>query len=136
MTYGRAYHTASILSDGKVLVVDGDNSKTLNSSELYDPSTGNWTRISDLKILRADFAATSLLNGKVLATGGMGDDEGGITNTAELYDPSTNNWTHVPHFKRVRMGHTATLLRDGRVLIIGGEGDACEKTTEIYDPSK
>lgn len=37
----RHTHTASLLPNGKVLVVGGLYSNFLNSAELYDPSTGN-----------------------------------------------------------------------------------------------
>ena len=41
----REFSTASVLSNGKVLVTGGDNgSVAMNSAALYDPSTGNWTR--------------------------------------------------------------------------------------------
>lgn len=33
-----------------------------------------------------------LVNGKVLAAGGAGSDEQGLT-SAEIYDPATNKWT-------------------------------------------
>src|SRR5689334_1794516 len=41
----RAYHTATLLPNGKVLVAGGiDSSFTvLRSAELYDPATGIWT---------------------------------------------------------------------------------------------
>ncbi|CAF4840976.1 unnamed protein product, partial [Rotaria magnacalcarata] len=45
MTFQRFYHTASVLSNGKVLVAGGYvYSGYSNTAELYDPSTGVWTR--------------------------------------------------------------------------------------------
>jgi N-acetylneuraminic acid mutarotase len=135
----RFLHAASVLPNGKVLAFAGVNDDefmdALDSAELYDPSTGNWTRTSHLKCPRFSFAATPLLNGKVLATGGMVDDDGGVTYSAELYDPSTGNWTFTGDLKLPRNEHTASLLKDGRVLVTGGFSEYCEKTTELYDPS-
>ena len=53
MNYGRAEHTASVLTNGKVLVAGGDNgSGYLNSAELYDPSTGTWTTTGSMNNAR------------------------------------------------------------------------------------
>jgi hypothetical protein len=46
MNYTRESHTASILTDGKMLVTGGRNTNgdtPLNNAELYDPSIGTWT---------------------------------------------------------------------------------------------
>src|SRR6266513_4945075 len=68
----RYEHTATLLSNGMVLVAGGfDNSNNLlPSAELYDPTTGNWTATGNLNIARADHTATLLPNGLVLVTGG------------------------------------------------------------------
>ncbi len=40
----RAYHTTTLLPNGKVLAADGDNSIAFMeaSAELYDPASGTW----------------------------------------------------------------------------------------------
>ena len=49
MTNARYSHTASVLSNGKVLVSGGyDGFIYLNSAEVYDPSTGIWTTTSNM----------------------------------------------------------------------------------------
>jgi hypothetical protein len=75
------------------------------------------------------------MNGKVLATGGMVDDEGGILNNAELYDPSTGSWTLTDDLNNPRELHTASLLKDGKVLVTGGFSGYCQNTAELYYPS-
>ncbi|CAF4343968.1 unnamed protein product, partial [Adineta steineri] len=83
MTNARYWHTASVLSNGKVLVTGGDNGNSLNSVELYDPSTGTWTTTGSMTNARAIHTASVLSNEKVLVTGGF---SGTITlNSAELY---------------------------------------------------
>src|SRR5438552_17413809 len=74
-------HTATLLSNGKVLVAGG-NGGGGNVAELYDPATGLWTLTGALSISHLDHTATLLPNGKVLVAGGYGGSV--ITNRAEL----------------------------------------------------
>src|SRR5206468_3234457 len=68
----RAYHTATLLQNGKVLIVGGSNwpDGPLASAELYDPVSGTWSLTGSLATARQDHAATLLPNGKVLVAGG------------------------------------------------------------------
>ena len=88
---GRALHTATLLTTGKVLVaggffVDGLPNIT-DRSELYDPATGTWSNTGNLNSGRRFHTATLLLNGKVLAAGGNGFN---APNSAELYNSGSN----------------------------------------------
>ena len=69
----RSSHTATLLADGRVLVVGGwdENSNALNTTELYDPATGQWSASGSMNYPRAEHRSTRLQNGKVLVTGGM-----------------------------------------------------------------
>ena len=44
----RAYHTATLLPNGKVLVAAETMAPLLSSTELYDPATGMWTATGSL----------------------------------------------------------------------------------------
>ncbi len=85
----RSYHSATLLSDGRVLVAGGVNdSKNLGviaTTEIYDPSTGLWTATGSMTMPRYSHTATLLNNGKVLVAGGF---NGLVLNTAEIYDPA------------------------------------------------
>lgn len=130
MTMHRTYHTATLLPNGKVLIVGGALLTTgyqPPSAELYDPSTGTFTPTGDTTIARLGGHSATLLNdGTVLIAGGFQDP-----GTAEIYDPSTGTFhaianTIVHHERAI-----ATLLSDGRVLLDGGLPYA---GAEIYDP--
>ncbi|CAF3744959.1 unnamed protein product [Rotaria sp. Silwood1] len=83
MNSARYDHTASVLTNGKVLVTGGQNGiSSLNSAKLYDPSTGTWTMTGSMNYARYLHAASVLTNGKVLVTGGLMNT---ALNNSELY---------------------------------------------------
>src|SRR5215216_5722485 len=134
----RFYHTATLLSDGKVLVASGGGQQSfpypeLLSAELYDPATENWTFTGSLNNARVLHTATLLLNGNVLVAGGYPNHDHSGKGRAELYDPATGNWTVTGSMNFGRTQHTATLLFDGRVLVVGS-GESPD-TAELYDPA-
>src|SRR5689334_8119856 len=76
----RYWHTATLLPNGKVLVVGGCNDvfceHALASAELYDPATGTWSATGNLHTARQRHTATLLPNGLVLVAGGGTCDRG------------------------------------------------------------
>ena len=112
MSVARGTLTATLLGNGRVLVVGGAQEFT---TELYDPPTGTWIPGGTLNVPRWLHAAVRLGDGRLLVAGG-----GAYTPTAELYDPATNRWTPTGSMSVDRYDFTATLLRDGRVLVVGG----------------
>ena len=134
----RFLHTATLLSNGKVLVAGGFTStgNVQSSAELYDPITGKWSATSDMTTARYQHTATMLPNGKVLVAGG--EDSGlNAVASAELYDPATGTWTATGSMATNHFGHTATLLANGTVLVTGGAGTAGTSipNSEIYNPA-
>jgi hypothetical protein len=126
MTRERAYHTATLLPDGKVLIVGAWPAHS--SAELYDPATGTFTATGTNQAFFFATAAVLLPNGKVLIAGYPGLVNG--LASAELYDPSTNAFTATGEMT-ARGGVTACLLSNGKVLI---SGDRWSSGDEIYDP--
>ena len=102
----RYEHTATLLSNGKVLVAGGVAYGVLSSAELYDPVSGAWSLPGNLNAPRYRHTATLLPNGKVLVTGGFNDGFQGPVgsprvaplNSAELYDPATGTWSLINQF--------------------------------------
>ncbi|MET0502941.1 MAG: kelch repeat-containing protein [Candidatus Binatia bacterium] len=133
-------HTATLLPNGKVLVVGGASEKFgfHDTAELYDPATGTWNLTGSLSEFRAEHTATLLPDGKVLVAGGAGYDL--PIESAELYDSNTGTWSSTNNLIAARYGHTATLLLNGNVLIAGGainndDPPSALVDTELYDPA-
>jgi hypothetical protein len=128
-------HTATLLPNGKVLVVGGNSGFIFSSAsaELYDPATGMWTTTGSLATARDGHTATLLPNGKVLVTGGQSRPLGGNLASTELYDPASGSWTATGSLGAARASHTATSLPNGKVLIAGGSGTS-SANAELYDP--
>ena len=86
MAAARAGHSATLLPNGKVLVVGGTatGGAYLTSAELYDPASGTWTLTGTLNVSRYSSGMTFLTSGKVLIAGGY---NGTYLSSSELYDP-------------------------------------------------
>ena len=136
LTTGRAYHTATLLPNGKVLAAGGASPAYLNSAELYNPATGTWTPTGALNTSRDVHTATLLPNGRVLVAGGANGS--GYQTSAELYNPATGTWRTTGSLTTARGYHTATLLPSGKVLVAGGYGNGASEplgSAELYDPA-
>ena len=142
LNIARRDHTATLLPNGKVLVVGGIGATgqgILSSAELFDPATGQWSATSNLATARTQHTATLLPNGKVLIAAGSGGTNSYLAGT-ELYDPGTNTWSGSGSLTTARGTFTATLLPSGKVLAVGGYGVSGTgvgsiASTELYDPA-
>ena len=137
MTTPRIFHSATLLSDGRVLIAGGEKIAppvvftTLSNAEIYDPRTGIFTATGSMAAARLGHTATLLANGKVLIAGGAGA-------SAELYNPATGAFSPTGSMTTPRKFPTAALLANGKVLIAGGgptAGAAPNRSAELYDPS-
>jgi Kelch motif. len=136
MTIGRAWHTATLLLDGRVLLTGGTTSSNQNAAELYDPKTGTFAATGSMTIGRLYHTAMLLQDGRVLVVGGGGDyANANFLASAEIWDPKTRTFTATGSLGATRTYHTATRLTDGRVLVTGGySATGPLPTGEIFDP--
>lgn len=150
MSTTRVGHTATRLPDGRVLVVGGltcckvtadtVSAFGLDTAEIYDPDTDQFTLTGSLAAARGFHTATLLSDGRVLIAGGQfGTDTNPSPTSAEIYDPATGEFTPAGSLQVARGFHTAVQLTDGRVLVVGGTAAALPfvgiQSTEIYDPA-
>ncbi len=108
----RVWHTASVLTHGKVLVTGGFRGSLdikLNSSELYDPLTEKWTTTNSMKNPRAAHTESVLRNGHLSVTGGYGENQPYL-DSAEVYVRSKETFTMIDQMVNVRK---ESVLPDG-----------------------
>lgn len=137
MASPREFHTATLLTNGQVLVTGGLNSSgfygsILASAELYDPNFGTWTNVTPMNLAREWHTATLLPNGQVLAAGGSSSQ----ALEAELFDLNSKAWSNAGTMNVWRDAATANLLTNGMVLFAGGNSllDFNGMTnSELYD---
>jgi hypothetical protein len=144
MGAARYAHTATLLNNGKVLVVGGfvvNKTDATASAELYDPAAGTFAPTANtLHYPRGGHTATLLPNGEVLIVGGYSGKTNVLANypsTCEIYNPVSNLFRDSGSLNAVRGAHRATPIYglilpvvaqslehadivDNRVLISGG----------------
>ncbi|WP_437609462.1 kelch repeat-containing protein [Sorangium sp. So ce834] len=128
MNSARVAHTATLLSDGKVLVAGGLGADAGEDAEVYDPVTDTWTFTGPMSIPRVLHSATLLPSGKVLIAGGIDGSSGKST---DVYDPATNLWSPGPPMTEGHQAHTGASLPNGQVLIAGGSSEYSERYTSV-----
>lgn len=120
----RTGHQAHLLPSGKVLVVSGGwrrlegsfDLEAITTLELYEPSTGTWTAVSEWAgDIRSVKSSVLLASGKVLV---LGRDETGYLRSA-LYDPEANTWRPATSPSGDFSMEDVIRLRSGRVLAVG-----------------
>src|SRR6185503_17288602 len=93
--YGTSPVTASLLTNGRVLVTLGYCCDDSNIAEVYDASKGTFTATGTMTGWRLSHTATLLPDGKVLIAG-RDDSLYPIPGSADLYDPVTGAFSTTP----------------------------------------
>lgn len=141
MQVGRAVHTATLLPDGRVLIVGGtDGVENHTTMSLFDPATLEFTLL-DSELLRPRSAHRAVLSGdELLIIGGFDGFEAlRYAAMVRLDDFQVTDLDGDPdretQMVEDRLSHTVTGLLDGSWLIVGGTSgtltggeatDACE----------
>jgi Kelch motif protein len=147
MSVQRIFHTQTLLSDGRILILGGNDAAGVchASGEIYDHAAGTLTPIAPMSTPRSGHAATLLPDGRVFVSGGVADYQNAATalkaaldtaqSTAELYDPATNTWSPAANgMTTKRGGHAQVLWPDGRVLVVSGlNGGTVTFAAPIYE---
>lgn len=136
MSSVRYFHAATLLADGRVLVVGGWGAgQRLASADIYDPATNRFVRTGDMTIERNSHTATTLDDGRVLIAGGLTTDAD-IVSSAEIFDPATGLFSATGGLAEPRFMATASKLENGKVLVGGGmDNGVWRPYGELYDPA-
>ena len=139
MKTARANHTATLLTNGKVLITGGtaEYGAPLATAELYDPESQVFTPAGDMTSPRMAHTATLLPDGRVLVAGGTIVAGAGMvgSSSAEIYDPSTGTFAPAGNMIGKHVCQQAHLLANGKALIVGGaDGTGGVSNAELYDP--
>lgn len=147
MSSGRAFHQATALEDGSVLITGGmaDN-QPLSSSEIINIGEASAQPVNPMKLARAHHSAARItagsptLIGKVLLAGGLGKTGDALSST-EIYSPTTKSFTPGPYLPEPRafMGIAAIdqvnsqeSFLNGKIVVLGGENT---RTAPQHDPN-
>lgn len=162
---GRYGATATFIPDnGQVLIVGGASLVELTPDvveldytrivEMYDPASGTFQRVAELRVGQARMfhSATYIGNGQVLIAGGEARIDGNTTSLISAFvidalDPSdVSSGSETLTLREPRTGHRATRLGDGRVLVTGGreivpganrpQDQVYVAAVEIFDPAE
>ena len=144
MGFARAFHSATLLKDGRVLVSGGISLisgalSAVATAEVFDPATKAFRNTGGLTESRGRVSHTASLlpDGRVLLAGGWGEGGNGqrtILDSAELFDPASGRYSAAGNMRIARSSHTATLLFDGRVLLAGGRSPTgALASTELFN---
>src|SRR5712692_8323205 len=130
MVDARSGHTASLLPDGRVLLAGGQNSGgAINSLEIFDPSSGNFSGAGVMASAWMNHAAASLQDGRVLLLGGS--DGTNPLASVDVFDPSAGTVSAGPNLSSPRVSASATATLDGKVAVIGGNNGASSGPADL-----
>src|SRR6266481_2649146 len=124
MGAARARHTATLLTDGTVLIAGGDVAGT---AEIFDPTTETFSStLLTMAAPRIGHIATLFSNDSVFLAGGN-------TDSMELFTPADQKFTLDSQvMSAVHTGQEAISLSDTRLFFFGGDA---LNTIEEFNPS-
>lgn len=135
MAEHRVGHSASLLPDGRVLIVGGaDYAEYKATVEVFNPATNKFSSGPALAEGRYFHAAATLSDGRILIAGGMNHFKQFVD--ALIFNPATGQWHGAGTLSTPRVYFPMTLMADGRVLAAGGtSGPTATAAADVFDPS-
>jgi len=119
----------------------------LNSVEMYNPGSSNWSTVTSLHTARNGLGATNgPCQGNISTTclyANGGDDNGTVLSSVEMYDPASNSWSSVVSLHSPRndsgaaSGPCQGSVSANCIYAIGGQDSARNalSSVEMYAPA-
>ena len=127
MVLPKIYFGATVIGN-KIYVCGGLNQNIrLNTLEVFDCQTNNWSKLAPMHHERSSFGMTTL-NNMIFVSGGY-DSSDGYLSSMERYCLKTNTWNVVGSMNEPRHGHELVTL-NGEIFAIGNNNT---KTVEKYN---
>lgn len=132
------YHFTGGVINEKIYAFGGKGSRSLKSTEMYDPSANKWYGKTSNTIAVSELSG-AVVNDKLYVFGARGGSPSAIINFVEEYDPATNAWTSKSP-KPTTVSSAPAVVYNGEIYLFGGMNDNSgtaiySDTVEAYDPS-
>ncbi len=131
-------HAATLLKDGRVLVVGGssDTITRTKNVEVYDPKTDIWTARQMIPTLngKVGMVLVTLDSGIVMMMGGNSgtDGSGGADTDSWYYYPERNVWEAGPTMTGFSKSRAAYAMMGNTVYVFGGGNDSDSYTRTAF----
>jgi Galactose oxidase, central domain len=130
MTQTRILQTATLASDGRVLIAGGraciadcEGDKTLQNTEIYDPTSKTFSPGANMNAARAAHTAIAMPNGQIFIYGGSNCTRRSgcqYLASAEVYAPDTGTFIPAGSGSVAGANCVAALVSSQQILIAGG----------------
>jgi N-acetylneuraminic acid mutarotase len=122
MKYERLFGTGALTGSGKLLVAGGKKADVAPyaHTELFNPTSNDWSTTEDLSQPRTGAEAVTLESGRVLHIAGYNQFDQTTVAVVDVFDEATGSWSEIGSLAKKRSSFSATRLGDGRVLVCGG----------------